>query len=211
MMHWVDRGSEPTGLPRIRRQYTNRWIRHYPNRIGTRPSDSYWRDFIDDLRRVFGGLCAYCETTCNGEVDHFRPKSKFPSLVYVWSNWLYACHDCNFAKLDRWPSMGYVNPCSNSSQAQPEDYFDFDVETGHIRPKMGLDRLRHEKATRMISDLGLNRHHHLRDRRLVLELLMMLEQGAPSTARRAHSLLASRNSPRSSVARAWLVHKGYPF
>lgn len=97
-MHWVDRGPEPDGLVKIRERYTQRWIRYYLREIGTRPSDARWREFRPDLCLTFHGLCAYCEEGCRGEVDHFWRKSRYPVRVYQWSNWFFACHDCNWAK-----------------------------------------------------------------------------------------------------------------
>ena len=29
-------------------------------------------------------MCGYCEEETAGEIDHFRPVSKCPSLVYEW-------------------------------------------------------------------------------------------------------------------------------
>ena len=119
-MHWVDRGPEPASLSQVRERYTPRWIAYYRDDVGARPTDSYWRDFHDDLSQVFFNLCAYCEEICRGEVDHFRPKSRFPEQVYQWSNWVLACHDCNLWKSDKWPTGGYVDPCAKTAAARPE-------------------------------------------------------------------------------------------
>jgi len=98
MMHWVDRGPAPKGIPRYRRRYTQRWVNWYRKGKDRKPTDAYWRKFHDVLCAAFHGLCAYCEETCKGDVDHFRPKSKHPEVVYEWTNWLFVCHDCNNAK-----------------------------------------------------------------------------------------------------------------
>ncbi len=163
-MHWVDRGTEPPALKKVRRKHTSRWVKHYRHGQGTKPSDDHWRDFHEDLRKAFSDLCAYCEETCKGEVDHFHPKSKFPEDVYRWSNWLFACHDCNHAKSDEWPSGGYVDPCAKTRLARPEEFFDFDWKTGEIVPKPRLSRARHKKAVTTIRDLKLNAYHKLKDR-----------------------------------------------
>ena len=97
-MHWVDRGPEPTGLGAIRGRYTPRWIGYYRNGVGNRPTDSRWRDFRKYLGQRFHLQCGYCESICEGQVDHFQPKSRFPELVYEWSNWIFACSACNQAK-----------------------------------------------------------------------------------------------------------------
>lgn len=52
------------------------------------------------------------------EVEHFRPKSKFPQLDCVYTNLYYACRGCNGHKSETWPSkeqigrgMEFADPC----------------------------------------------------------------------------------------------------
>ena len=212
-MHWVDRGPEPAGLAHIRARYTPRWSEYYGSGVGNKPRDDGWREFSDDLCRAFHGLCAYCEHLCRGEVDHFRPKSRFPDLVYDWSNWLFACHDCNHAKLDKWPPTGYVDPCSRSRSARLERFFTFDTLTGEMLPKEGLSRARRRKAQDTIDDLRLNAWHHLQKRRVWLRLFSEIIPGDPaeltveSEEQRAH--YCSRSTPYSSIIRHWLTEQGH--
>ena len=212
-MHSVDRGPEPVGLEQIRATYTPRWVQHYRDGIGPRPSDSRWRSFHNDLRERSGGLCFYCEERSRGEIDHFRPKSLHPELVYSWPNWLFACHSCNNAKGEKWPPGGYVNPCAKSNAAQPEQYFTFDTETGEILPKVGLSPRRRLKALRMIEDLRLNEWHHLKNR---VGWLWMISKAVPSDhdsltpdVEEQRSVLVSRITQHSSIARAWLSERGH--
>ena len=213
IMHWVYRGPEPTRLGPIRASYTLRWVQHYRQNIGNRPNDSYWQDFHEDLSKVFGGLCGYCEKRPRGTVDHFRPKSLYPEQVYSWSNWIFACNDCNQAKSNKWPVGGYVDPCAKSSPAHAERYFIFDTQTGEILPKEDLSPRRRHKAQRTIDDLKLNEQHHLKNR---LEWLWMLSGIFPDDPDskdtefekyRVH--FASRTTPYSGIARAWLSERGH--
>ena len=211
-MHWVDRGPEPSSLEEIRACYTPRWVQYYRNGIGLKPGDSRWRDFQNEVKRPFFCLCAYCEELCQGEIDHFRPKSKFPDLVYDWSNWLLACHDCNQTKGAKWPSEGYVDPCEESSQDRPERYFGIDALTGEMIPKNSLSQDCRDKAKRMIDDLGLNRWHHLQKRLDWLRLISSALADDPETetsdekSNRDH--FRSRSTQHSSVTRAWLSERG---
>ena len=171
------------------------------------------RDFHDDLEQRFFGLCGYCEWIDKGEVDHFRPKSRFPESVYDWSNWIFACHDCNQANHDKWPAGGYVDPCATDESCRPELYFTFDTQTCEILAVKGLDPGRFDKARRMIDDLRLNGLHHLRKRRVwILAVAQAIPDDpireAPDTEVYRHNL-ASRATQLSSVARAWLVERGY--
>ena len=210
MMHWVGRGSEPDKLKQIRSVYTAGWVQYYRDGIGSKPKDSRWREFHDEAERVFRGLCAYCEQSCRGEIDHYRPKSRFPKLVYEWYNWLFACHDCNQAKNSRWPTGGYVDPCAKSQQARPERYFTFDTQTGEILPRRGLSLGRRKKAWRTIDILQLNGRHHLRNRVLRLRVLSAYEDLSPlGIPRTILAILVSRSTALSSVTRTWLFERGY--
>ena len=213
-MHWIDRGPEPAGLETIRLRYTPRWVAHYTEGIGAKPADSCWRGFHSDLCRAFAGLCAYCEEGGKGEVDHFRPKSKFPALVYAWSNWLFACSSCNQAKGAKWPPDGYINPCATALPERPENFFRFDTATGEILPAFGLISDRNDTAQKTIDDLSLNAVHHLRDRLEWLTLVSAAVSGDPNNPapdeKNDISFLTSRATQFSSITRAWLAERGYP-
>ena len=46
-------------------------------------------------------LCNYCEQNEGSDIEHIAPKSLFPHLAFVWSNYLLACKHCNTGyKLD---------------------------------------------------------------------------------------------------------------
>ena len=80
-MHWVDRGPEPGGLEEIRERYTPRWIQYYRNEVGTKPTDSRWRDFHDELQAtLWQPLRILRESLYRGEVDHFKPEESFPGI-----------------------------------------------------------------------------------------------------------------------------------
>ena len=213
-MHWVYRGAEPLGLAAIQSRYTTRWVQYYCQNVGNKPTDSHWLDFRADLSCAFHGLCAYCEEITKGEVDHFRPKSKFPALVYSWPNWLLACHECNHAKLNKWPAAGYVDPCATSKLERPECHFVFDTQTGLISPHESLSSHRRHLANGTIRALRLNDSHHLKKRILWLLLFSsgMPEDPKALTANTAKRLVhfASREMQFSSIVRAWLFEHGFP-
>lgn len=211
-MHAVDRGPEPPGLKAVHDKLTPKWVAHYRHRRGPKPTDSKWRDFHSDVSSAFFSLCGYCEEICKGDVDHFRPKSRFPERVYRWNNWVLACHVCNNKKGGRWPAGGYVDPCAKSAPARPESYFDFDTKTGELIIKSSLSAARRRKAEQMIKDLGLNAQHHRKTRVHCLQFVSLSLQGRsdddPNTEK-ILTLVASRESPLSSMTRAWLEEQGY--
>ncbi|MEM9558495.1 MAG: hypothetical protein AAGC60_29855 [Acidobacteriota bacterium] len=64
-----------------------------------KPRSAVWRGAKDQLRSESGGKCAYCEGkaehVAHGDVEHFRPKSKYWWLAYCYDNFLYSCQICN--------------------------------------------------------------------------------------------------------------------
>jgi hypothetical protein len=71
---------------------------------GTKAMSSVWKSAIwdkakDQLLIESNGKCAYCESPTSvvayGDVEHFRPKSKYWWLAYCYENYLPACTVCN--------------------------------------------------------------------------------------------------------------------
>ena len=189
-MHLVNRGVEPTGLAPIRARYTQAWIDHYRNGVGRRPTDKRWVDFVNDLGVRFGGCCGYCEGMCKGVVDHYRPKSRFPRLVYSWDNWIFSCHDCNQSKGSQWPRSGFTDPCSPVSFCTAPSCFAFDLKTGEVLPNPNLSARHRLRAKVKINALGLNLSFHLRSRLAHINHLDALVLLAKHDAREAANRLA---------------------
>jgi len=61
--------------------------------------ESKWRPTKKQLQLETNGKCAYCETTItesmHGDVEHYRPKSEYWWLAYVYDNYLASCQLCN--------------------------------------------------------------------------------------------------------------------
>jgi hypothetical protein len=62
-------------------------------------NSTVWKAAKKQLKNETDGKCAYCEsktdTVAHGDVEHFRPKSKYWWLAYCYDNYLYACQICN--------------------------------------------------------------------------------------------------------------------
>lgn len=207
-MHWIDRGAEPASLSAIRSRFTPGWCKFCAKKR-KRPSDSRWREFRDQLGVCSNWLCAYCERSTGGEVDHFRPVTQFPNLVYAWSNWVFACRDCNQAKLSKWYCYGYVVPCALRIDQRPENFFDFDLKTGLIRAVPGLSGRKRDRALRMIDDLKLNALHHIKARQNAAELALLATDPrcGPTTSKEIRKLLRP-SRPNISVMRAAVLSRG---
>ena len=159
---------------------------------------------------MFSELCGYCEEETAGEIDHFRPVSKFPSLVYEWSNLVFACPTCNKEKSNKWPLEGYIDPCAGEESERPEQFFSFHTGTGELMPKSGLSDGQKKRAHQMIGDIKLNASYHLKKRRrLLIELAYYLDgQAGDSDDGEYLSEKVDRASALSSLARALLEERG---
>ena len=138
---------------------------------GKRNFPSIWGDAKDALAGMSHQKCAYCEHPLNarrsGQVEHFKPKSLFPSLAYDWDNYFLACGGCNGAKGDNWPKMGgYVRPDQGDPSKQLLFQTDGTVKAVRIA----------SNAERTIKDFDLNRSWLVRLRKRALtDLLSRLE------------------------------------
>jgi len=59
--------------------------------------------------------CMYCESKIShvyyGDIEHIKPKSKYPELKYKWDNLGYVCAKCNGAKQDKYfEATPFINP-----------------------------------------------------------------------------------------------------
>ncbi len=118
---------------------------HAPPRLGS------YRAYKPYLRTEFYGTCVYCRKPDRfGDpdefgVDHYRPKSHFPSLKTEYSNLFYACNPCNRRKGDYWPQAQQPfipNPCEHAM---------FD----HLRSSSDGQVIAHSEAGRWTIDLLL--------------------------------------------------------
>ena len=139
------------------------------------------------LAQDFNGICAYCERQCEPqsaasnphsreEIEHFRPRSRFPHQSYEWLNLVYSCHRCNQAKGDSWPGFDdgvinqlltvedprytpvpqYVSPNESAGQRPASEYFSYDIDTGELMPSGQLPPIEWSMARRTIRDVDLN-------------------------------------------------------
>ena len=201
-MHAVNRGREPAQLERIRSRFTAGWVAHYDHGAGPKPADRHWRKFQTTLSSKFSDNCGYCEECCRGDIDHFRPKSRFPERVYVWSNWILACHFCNNKKGEQWADE-CIDPCANARRTKAESFFTFELSTGEIQPRQGLSSGHVRRAERTIDLLGLNSYHHLKKRVQWLAAVRMALEVERSADERLKIVeyLTSRERELSSITR----------
>lgn len=160
-MHRLDRASAPT--PTCLAKY-----RHGANT---------WKDVSTAdkagirqcLQVMQGPRCAYCEAPVDQHgyhIEHFRRKSMFQNLTFVWDNLLLCCgrDDCCGHHKDRagWP----YNPDDlvNPTLDDPDDFFYF-RESGMVDVRSGCDEEQSHRANETLRVLNLNHPGRLRPMR----------------------------------------------
>ena len=85
-----------------------------------------------EIKKMFSEKCAYCESHIShvdyGDIEHFRPKSRFPDYCFEWNNLLLACGICNDVKYKgvKFPEANEDGPFVNPVDEDPNDFFRFE-------------------------------------------------------------------------------------
>lgn len=153
-----------------------------------------WSPDWKKLKPLFGEIqhrkCAYCERkldlfkhTFEGDVDHFRPKSKYPQLAHAPTNYALTCDICNRSyKGDAFPIKGnyvgvtetrpnylkredpdFVHPLDPTEQKLEEIIGFIGVIAFSKAPKGSREE---ERANAMIDHFALNGRDDLREERI---------------------------------------------
>lgn len=112
----------------------------------------YWRRVLPDMRKAYGGVCAYSAhwipySTGNYSIDHFVPKSQQPALAYEWSNFRYVSARFNSRKGTR----TIIDPVGLSP-----DWFIIDFSSFFIHPNPDLSLEQKQVVDETITRLKLN-------------------------------------------------------
>lgn len=83
--------------------------------------------------------CMYCESKVrhidHGEIEHIKPKSRFPNEIFNWNNLGFVCSMCNSIKRDQFiESLTIIDPFSDDPSAHLRSCGSI------IFPKPGSDR-----------------------------------------------------------------------
>jgi uncharacterized protein (TIGR02646 family) len=125
------------------------------------------------LSNAFHGKCAYCEQESAKDIEHFYPKSRHPDRMYVWTNFLWSCKNCNTEKLAVFPLTAAGEPTLlNPTQDEPLDYFRWNEVSGKIIPH--LDPARGERASQTRDLLELDQFALAEERRSKLANVVYL-------------------------------------
>jgi len=100
----------------------------------------------------------FCEDSRGTDVEHFWPKSVYPTRTFDWLNLLLACAACNQAKGSGFPLDAQGRPLLIDPTAEdPWDYLFFDAATGNITARFtegGLPDPKGKATTDLLRPLG---------------------------------------------------------
>jgi len=149
------RGRRPGYLDDYRR-----WGRKYAEQRRQGNTEFKWRTSVKDklkmdLAKLTASHCSFCDSYPLGQetIEHFRPRSQFPKLAYVWHNLFLCCEACQGAKDDGFDKK-LLKPDRRGYNF--EHYFIVNFKTGEIEvnPSASVDD--QERARITIAMYNLN-------------------------------------------------------
>lgn len=92
------------------------------------------------LQRAMGQRerCMYCLDSHGTDIEHFRPKARYPLQTFRWRNWLLCCTECGRLKGSQFP-MAHGKPLLiNPTDENPWTHLEFDPDTGNLTARFDL-------------------------------------------------------------------------
>ncbi len=137
------------------------------------------------LRKMFSEKCAYCESDTThvsyGEIEHFKPKSKYPELCFEWKNMNFSCEICNGKshKGDKFPLEQENGPIINPVDENPDEhfkfYYDSVMDSALLIPL--TDRAKTTLSLFKLNDRMVLTNHRTKEIRLVSKLKAIADNG----------------------------------
>jgi len=128
------------------------------------------------LRKSTAGKCMYCESKIEqvsySQVEHIKPKKKFPELEFSWDNLGYSCQVCN---TNKWEKYDETTPFIDPYNENPGDHIIFLLF--YLFPKQGSER-----GEYTIKELDLNRANLIERRKERIDKLTVMINAAFRTS-----------------------------
>lgn len=89
---------------------------------------------LKTLQQMMGARerCMYCVDSHGSDIDHFRPKARFPARTFHWSNMLLCCTECGRFKGSQFPMANRRPLLVDPTAEDPWEHLDFDPDTGNL-------------------------------------------------------------------------------
>jgi hypothetical protein len=147
-----------------------------PKAAATRYRDSEIKNAV--IRDAYG-KCIYCESrplhVSPGDVEHIKPKARFPREIVEWGNLAFVCPDCNREKGDYYdPNEPVINPFTE----EPSEFLRFAgpvifEQPGSARGIVSIKKLKLDRG-----ELLERRSEHLRKVQSLLNTWALLPPGS---------------------------------
>lgn len=159
--------------------------------------DNYRRiEIRTALQAMFNSKCAYCESHIAhvtwDHIEHFRPKSRYPSYTFRWTNLFISCPRCNSAEFkgDQFPLKAAGGPIVNPTKENPADHLTFSYDT---KTKTAVVGALTPRGTTTIRVLGLNRPALVKVRSDAIRQLLFIKLHETTDAEAAEILKRARD------------------
>ncbi len=82
--------------------------------------------------------CMYCLDAHATDIEHFKPKAKYPLYAFKWTNWLVCCAECGRFKGSGFPMQNYRPLLIDPTVENPWTHIDFDPATGNLMARFDV-------------------------------------------------------------------------
>lgn len=98
------------------------------------------KSVLSVLQRMMGPRerCMYCVDSHGTDIEHFRPKGRFPARAYHWANMLLCCSECGRFKGSQFPTAGRHPLLIDPTAEDPWRHLDFDPDTGNLTARFDV-------------------------------------------------------------------------
>lgn len=159
-MRKLNRPQQPACLKDNFEKWTDDFVsarqRNPKHQFSWRKQDCY-QAIRKRLSEMTQAHCAFCDgrigTESRETVEHFRPKSRFPSLAYQWENLFPCCDRCQSQKRELFEE-GLLKP--DDPEFAFTRYFVANYKTGEIKPSPHADQQAQYRAKITIRIYGLD-------------------------------------------------------
>lgn len=89
---------------------------------------------LNVLRQMMGPRerCMYCVDSHGCDIEHFRPKARYPKRAFQWENLLLCCTECGRFKGDQYPMANHRPLLIDPTAEDPWLHLDFEPDTGNM-------------------------------------------------------------------------------
>ena len=82
--------------------------------------------------------CMYCLDSHGTDIEHFRPKARYPMETFRWNNWLLCCTECGRLKGSKFPMANGKPLLINPADENPWTHLEFDSDTGNLTARFDI-------------------------------------------------------------------------